>query len=638
MSTSPLQLVSTPEASAAVSAWSRLSDAQRAEVARRRQIVDAWRRTQVDFVSAGGRKSDATALFLSQHPGLSQATLYRWSNLRDCEDPTALLDRRTNRELVRDERVGESAWQTFLGVYLTIQRRSVALCWQIVQAEALKHADDPAWQWPALRTVQLKAARIPSSQADYFRLGDREWRRRHELSIPREYEAYRPGEYWVGDFHEFDIFCRRSESDPTIIRPLLGSFIDLRSRLIMGWYIGEAETADAVLLTLADGLRKYGAPWHMVIDNGKPYRAQGVSGGRPQATRLIGDEEAFRQRVAVLPGLNIAVHFSIPFNPNSKLIERWHGTLEGQFGALFETYCGGQKDDRFRAACKLAHDHPERCPTMADLRTKFGAWIEGYARTPHTGAGMESRPPLWVFENCDPIPRAVLPDGALDLLVLKPVGPVKVTKNGVRYSQVEYGSSDPRLWDLHGQKVLLRVHPEDASFVWICDLEGRPLIRAENNRLALAGATREDVSTGMKAKARARRYAREIRAGAVLPALQSTVDAAIAARLESGERAMQKLIQATGTDGPRAEVGGLDADSPGTAPARTIAPLRSDFQAPRCRAGVPADPARPRRSLADLAARLAPAPDLVAPVKRRDLAEVFGGHDSAGESEGGSSA
>jgi len=330
--------------------------------------------------------------------------------------------------------------------------------------------------------------------------------------------------------------------------------------------------------------------------------------------------------VAVLPGLQIAVHFSIPFNPNSKIDERWHRTIEEQFGACFDTYCGGQKDDRFRLAWKLAHDHPERCPTIAEVREKFERWLVGYHATPHSGEGMEGLSPAAAFGRFDPIPRSVLPEGALDLLILRVHNPevqtaggtrrgVHVTKDGVRYQGVQYGSADPRLWDLHGEWLPIRVHPEDASFVIICDREGRPLIRATNNRLALAGATREDVSDGIKTQKRARRYARQIREGALAPLNQSVVDAAIAARVASGQAAMQKLMAATGTGGPE------------PAAVRNIAPLRSDF-VESCEAfqqridRPPADP--PRRSLEEIAAHFR-REDRAEPARpRRDLDEILG--------------
>lgn len=617
MSSSALRIRTEQAAAAdAASAWSELTDEQRLQITQRRHLVDAWRRACNDYRSAGRTKGEATAMFLSLHPELSQRTLYRWDAARDDEDPTALLDRRRLAHPQREEengRIGELAWRCFKEVYLTIEARTVSVCYQIVAHQAGQHAGDPAWAWQAsLRTVQARAARIPSFFSDRFRLSEREWKRLHEPSIPRDYPDYRSGEMWVGDFHQMDVFCRRSDGDPSIVRPLLSAWLDLRSRMVPGWYLTERECSDSVLLALRDGVLQYGPPWQLTIDNGKPYRCDGFSGGRPVSRQFkkVEDEQHVQ---SVCAGLNIAPHFSIPYNPNSKPIERWFGTLEQQFGSTCPGYCGSDpKSDLFKLAHRQAEEHPERLYTVARLGELLAGFIDGYQRTPHTGEFMDDLPPLVAFERFDPIPRAVAAPGLLDLLLMRGTEPVAVTKDGVMYQGVRYGSTDPELQVRHGQKVTLRVDPRDASYVVVCELDGRPICRATNNRLALAGATRDDVAEGMKAKARARRLAKQIKDGGAVPLLQDVTTAAIAARQSAGNAAMQKIMAATGTGDP----------SP-----RNLAPLRSDlaesFESFQRRIDrPPADP--PRRSLEALAAAIQQREEPRPSRPRRDLDEILG--------------
>jgi hypothetical protein len=125
---------------------------------------------------------------------------------------------------------------------------------------------------------------------------------------------------------------------------------------------------------------------------------------------------------------------------------------------------------------------------------------------------------------------------------------VKVTRFGVRYRGIEYGQNDTRLFQLQGQEVLLRVDPQDASFVIVCDLEGKPICRATNNSLALCGVTQNHVAEGHKAKARARRLVREVRDGGTSAALQTVGEAAIRASLNRPKP--KEPLEATGTDGP----------------------------------------------------------------------------------------
>jgi transposase InsO family protein len=536
-----------------------LSDAERAIVSQRKALVDSWRNMTTSFLRAGHTKAEATAAYLHAHPGLSRATLYRWNSFRDSDDPTDLLDRRsksvrTRIETTRADACSADAWRRFKTLWLNPTARSVALCWQIVKAEAVEHD----WTWPSLRSVQRKCQReLPPIQADSFRLSDREWHRLYAPKMSRNYDDYRSGEFWVGDFHEVDVFCRRSDSDPAIVRPLISTFMDLRSRVIVAAYVCLHENQDTVLLAFRRGAERWGLPTHVIIDNGKPYRARGVSGGRPSTQRTIADEDYVR---SVFGGLEVAVHFSIPFNPDSKPVERFFLTLEMQFGATFASYCGGDNHlDRFKLAHKLAKQQPEACPTVAEYAEQLDRWCESYHATPHRGEGMNGLSPAQAFKQCNPIAKRMCPDGALDLLLMR-TEPVKVTSAGVLFRGDHYGQGLRELQLLIGKQVLLRVDPVDAGHVIVCDLEGKPIVRAYNNRRLYSGVTQDDIGAAMRRRKRARQLAREVMDGGLRPTLETVTDAAIAARLQAGQAAAAALKDGT-TD----------------TPVRNVQPLRSDF-------------------------------------------------------------
>lgn len=538
-------------------------DVQRRQAGERLAILDAWEQMITTFAAVGRGKTAATQAFLDAHPGLCQSTLYAWSRIRREEGPRGLIDRRSEPrrsgpDQSRDGEGADPAWDHFLSIYLTIHRRSVALCHQI----AAHAADQHGWPWPSLRAIQRRVRTdLPAVHADYWRLGEREWWRRYRPKLRRDYSQYRAGEWLVGDFHPVDVFCRVSDTDPRIVRPLLSAFTDLRSRTVAGWHLGLHENQDAVLLAFRHAVERHGPPRHVVIDNGKPYRAYGVSGGRPgPKRRLIEDEDYVH---GVMGDLHVAVHFSIPFNPDSKPIERWFGTFESQFCATFATYCGGDKDDRFRAAWKLAQDDPGACPTVAELATRLERYLGAYHATPHTGDGMDGMTPLQAFAACDPIPRAVLPDGALDVLLMRVTKPVKISAYGVRHNGIEYGQNDPRLFDRQGQEVTLRVHPEDPSYVIVCDADRRPLHKAFNNQLQRTGCSQDDVGAGIRAQRRARKLVRQVYEGQTKAARQSVTEAAISARLHAAQQAAAQQLAATGTDD--------------VAPPRNVTPLRTAF-------------------------------------------------------------
>lgn len=517
-----------------------LTDEQRTEAGRRLAIVMAWRNIRRDFLAAGRTAADALKVCLVSREGLTRATLYRWDGRYTDQGIMGLVDHRTTRDGDGGGTdCSPEAWSRFKALYLTIHRRSVALCHQIVAHEAAEHG----WQWPSLRTIQRKVKlELPPVHADYFRQGEREWMRRFGPKLRRDYDQYRAGECWVADFHPLDVFCRRSDTDPTIVRPLLSAFMDMRSRVIVGHLVTESENQETVLAAFRNGVRDHGCPWSVIVDNGKPYRARGVSGGRPG--RRIADEDYVR---SVFGSLSIAVTFSLPYNPDSKPIERFFSTLESQFCCLFETYCGGEKDDRFKAAHKLSVDHPERCPTVAELADRLTPWLAAYHATPHRGEGLDHLSPSAAFERFDPIPVARAPEGVMDLLLMRSTRPVKVTRFGVRHNGVDYANFD-RLHSLQGQEVMLRIPPESAGYVVVCDLEGRPICRATNPRLTAHDVDHDHVAAGMRKRKAARTLARKVRDGATRAALDDAVTAAIKARHAAGDKALDRILAATGTD------------------------------------------------------------------------------------------
>jgi transposase InsO family protein len=576
-----------------------LNDAQRQQIGARRAIVAAWQAMCNEFENASKAKGAATALFLQKHPELSQARLYRWAAAVAEGDFLGLLDKRSKAYRPAVEAIDPVDWQRFKNLYLTIQKRSLKLCYQIVQHEA----GQAGRNCPSVATFRRRVAKdLPPAYANFFRLGEREWKRRYGLKLKRDYSQYRAGECYVGDFHIADVFCRKSETNPTIVRPLISAFEDMRSRKIVACLVVERECQDSVLQAFKHACLADGIPCQALIDNGKPYRAKGFSGGRPG--RRIDDEAYVR---SVLGQIGCEAHFSIPYNPDSKNVERWFRTLEEQFGATFESYCSGNNSSpTFKAAYELARKHPEKCPTVAQYTEGLARHVAAYNVTPHSAPDMEGLSPAEAFQRFDPVAKAVASKDVIDVLFMRQVGPVKVTQHGVRHNKIDYGWGDPALFRMQGQEVLLRADSTDASYVLVCDLQGKPLVKAFNSRALSAGLTQDDVAEGMKAKNRTKRLVKEIQEGGLRPATRDVLDAALKAKWESAPPAA--IAAATGTDdvAPRnlRPVGGELTEAVAAMSRRHTPPPADDQPILITDLDLPGEPAKqePTLSLADVLA------------------------------------
>lgn len=511
---------------------SSLTDRQRERLLLREQIVIDAQRHVAAAARRGVGKLEALREFAAAvrgRPGACSAARLRKLIARYERDGlAALLDGRGRPASAGADHCSPDAWLRFKQLYLDPRRRSAQLCWEIVRAEA----DKLGWAWPALHTVRRRMdAEIDASTRDFHRLGEKRWRARHAPRIERDFTVYRPGEMWCGDHHEFDLLCLHRGRP---IRPWLTAWMDMRTRLFVGWHIAPSPDSDTILAAFRAGVLEHGAPLRILIDNGKDYRSRAIAGGKRRKAPV--DEPRVR---SICAQLGIEPHFTQTYSGESKPIERAFKTVCDRFSKLFPTYTGGGPDTRPETLYADLRAERLDLPDLEEVARLFAQWVEQhYHLRPHTGDGMDGRCPLDVWASEEPIARRTAPREVLDLLLCR-TEIVKVTRRGVRYDGICYGQDDVRVARLIGRRVMLRIDPTLRDRVHVCDLEGRWITTAFNRRLT--GATAEEVKAGMRRQRAARRRAKE-----ALPALRDagrdTVEHVIAVQRQ------RLAAQRTGTD------------------------------------------------------------------------------------------
>lgn len=514
-----------------------LSDQQRATVFRRRDLALAAQRA-MDRAEAAGRtrKSGLNDWIATSSCDLSRSQVYRLLQRFESDGLIGLIDRRgrpvdTSRSV--EERVDPDAWAMFRSLYLTDKRRTIRLCYDVVARDAARKG----WLWPGYRTItRLVAAELPPSTADYYRLGEKRWKSVYEPTIMRGYGHLRPNQRWVGDHCRLDFFAHNQRG--AVDRPWLTAWMDERSRKIVGWHVSFAPNSDTILAALRNGIRAYGAPQELYVDNGKDYVCRALT-GNPRLLRRVGaDPDQFSP---LAQRLGLVTHFATPYNARAKAIERQFHTMHQRFDRLFDTYCGGNPDEVPETLRTDIRKGRVEVPTLDMVRQYYTDWLEAdYHLRPHSGDGMDGRTPHEVFNNEDPLPKRSLSDEELDF-VLRKVVTARITKQGVRYSGVIYGGSQIALRPRIGEEVQLRIDPSDASEVIVCDLQGRFICRARNDRLS--GMTSDEIRAGLKRQRKARKLARVARSAGA-EARKSVVQHAIA----SAKRDAEPLRQAVGAE------------------------------------------------------------------------------------------
>ncbi len=261
--------------------------------------------------------------------------------------------------------------------------------------------------------------------------------------------------------------------DGKVGRPWLTAWQDLRSRKIITWQIfAHDPNEDVVIGTLAAGIREYGVPASIYLDNGKDFNSRALTGHTKRERREAKAQDLYLPWKGIMGQLAIELTNAQPYHGQSKPIERFFGTMEDQFGRLWPTYCGGSTAEKphglaDRVARGLA-------PTLAEFVEHFGRWLEGeYHQQAHGGDAMGGASPDRVYAE-QLAAKRIAPADLLDLLLMKATRPVTIGQNGVTYRGLRYGRNLPGLLRRQGERVILRTDPADVSFVIVCQPDGNP--------------------------------------------------------------------------------------------------------------------------------------------------------------------
>lgn len=503
--------------------YAAASTAGRQRADRRREIYEAWQ-TYLARNEGRAKKTELTKEFLEiwrqAHPDdtVHMSTLYRY---RDYERTRGtLVDRYALGKRERVETIPDEAWAAFLDLYFpqNLSQPSLAVCYR-----TLKEVLAPRYGWtlPSVKAFERRLHRTyDRPQLDLLRRGEKYYNDHYAPFLSRDYTTIKAGDYWCSDHHELDVLIKGPNGRPTA--PWLTAWMDLRSRLFLGWVVSFKPNSETVRLAFYRAVKRQGGlPLHILIDNGKDYRCYDFAGGR-RIRRKDADEVqlAIEQDYTILRHMHVAVeferssiaklgiqpHFATPYHAQSKPIERAFETIENEFCKFFPTYRGGNTLERPENLNKTLKEAD--LLELDEFAKILGDWLElHYNNRPHTGQGMDGRTPNEVFAACFGTRRHIS-DELLTLLLMRTSEPVKVGRQGVRLNNIYYESDE--LIPLQGRMVYLRYDPQDVSRVYVFDEKDRLLCQATSRQYVGWDVTSEDIRAGIRKQ---RQAAKEAKAG-----------------------------------------------------------------------------------------------------------------------------
>lgn len=407
---------------------------------------------------------------------LSLATLRRWYSvyIKNKDNPLVLGSGHGARRGLR--KIDSNVIEDIKNLYLSKNKPSM----MFVYSRIVQKYGEKAISYPTLRNYINKDMNI--IEKDRGRMGSKEFKDARTPYVQRSYEDIRAGEWWMSDGHDLELMCyhkTRKTSKGTRFSgsPKLIVWIDVKSRFITGWTLSWSETTESVAIALKRGIEKYGIPENIFTDNGKAYTS----------LKLKGNDELD----GIYSMLGVRVSHALPYNAQSKHIERWFVDFKNEFAKEFLTYKGGNVVERPERMRTFTMDKIAKglIIEQAELEIEIERFIrhknhEYYVlRGGHRGKGMNGRTPLQVMnEELPEAARRMVSDEKLRLLFLyEEIRTIQ--QNGINYLENTY--IHEALYYHQGEKVKIKYDPHDLKSIYVYLDTGEFLCKAE--RLQLAG-------------------------------------------------------------------------------------------------------------------------------------------------------
>lgn len=356
---------------------------------RSRLMVDLANRLR----EAGERGRTACVKGWAAEQGMAASTAYEWlkriANLEPAQWRIALVPE-YERQGRPEIDVPPEIWSFVVGEWGTTSKPALKPIYR--RAKAL--AAELGLPMPSYATVQRRINDLPRLE----KLLRREGEKALEAALPsvrRDYETLALHEQWNADGRMADVHCRWP--DGTVGRPVVVAFMEMRSRVILGWAIGRSESAHLVRQAFAASLRRANTvPIELYFDNGRAFASKEITGQQPTRYRFKHKED---DPTGLATMFGCRVKFAAPYNGREKPIEScWNNVAEAEKRREFVgAYCGNaphNRPDNHDMSRAVSIELYERV-----LREEFEAYNQ---RRGHRGDAMGGDSPLQVYERLAP--------------------------------------------------------------------------------------------------------------------------------------------------------------------------------------------------------------------------------------------
>jgi hypothetical protein len=322
---------------------------------------------------------------------------------------------------------------------------------------------------------------LPPAVVAYWRKGQRYFEEHCQPSIHRDYTRYKPMDIIVGDYMTQDFMLRVKDK---VWRAKVVAFMDMRTRMIVGWSLQLTANSTGVVLALQMCFDTYGLPCAIYFDNGKEFKNYWLCGNEWKIRHSMVDAEDVERNVGIVTEAGVNIIFAKPYHGQSKPIERLWRTVHEMFDKFEQTYIGNDTSTRpdesrvfQQKISKMKKEDFEKIPTFEEIKARLGRFFDWYNNThEHTGQGMDGKTPLQVWRENAVAKREVPVEIKPYLFTYRYQRTVR--NDGIWYNGNWYYHS-VKIVQYLGQKVQIRVPLDNDEVIHVFDLTGKHLFDAE---------------------------------------------------------------------------------------------------------------------------------------------------------------
>ena len=362
---------------------------------------------------------------------------------------------------------------------------------------------------------------IPEQFIYAARYGESAWNKKYHAYAERDFENIKAGQVWVSDHRQIDtaMIYKIPENTRDNIRQLIESieqkhkkpvfpwitvWSDFKTGKWLGWFLhAEDPNSDQIFQAFYSAASVYGLPEEIYIDNGKDYRCKDFSGGK--RIYKMKDHINETKTRSLMAALNIEVHFSTPYNGQTKPVERDFKLMKEWLDKLMPGYRGGNIKER----PEILADEIKRGKIIniedykQVLETYINEVLHEYPCAGKKHKGM-TRNELWNIEYTGG--RRISAD-ALKLFCMRTSTEAQIGRNGIVVNR-QYSLYYWAEWMIaqKGKKVFMRRDNNKYQEAWVFDAKtedylGRAVLAGWNcAALAETDLEKNQLQTVLKAK------------------------------------------------------------------------------------------------------------------------------------------